>query len=39
MVRKLNPDAEIIESQYSKIDITKIINTNKFDFEKASENS
>lgn len=38
MVRKLNKDAEIICTNYSKVDLTKIINTNLFDMEKAKEN-
>lgn len=35
MVKKLNKDAEIIETSYSKVDLKKIINTNLFDMEKA----
>jgi G3E family GTPase len=34
-VKKLNPTAEIIHSTYSKIDISKVLNTKKFDFEEA----
>jgi G3E family GTPase len=34
-VRKLNPTAEIIHSEYSKIDMSKVLNTNKFNFEEA----
>ena len=36
IIRNLNADANIIETNYSKIDIKEIINTNLFDFEKAS---
>lgn len=35
MVRKLNKDAEIIETNHAKVDLKKIINTNLFDMEKA----
>jgi len=33
---KLNPEAHIIRSHFGKIDITRILNTGLFDFEKAS---
>ena len=36
IIRKLQPTAEIIETNYSKVDVSKILNTNAFDFEKAS---
>jgi G3E family GTPase len=39
IIRKLNADAEIIDSQFSKVDLHKILNTNKFDFEKASSSA
>jgi len=35
LVNKLNPDAEIIPSHHGLVPMTKIINTKKFDFEKA----
>jgi G3E family GTPase len=35
MLLKLNPDAEIITSTYGKIELSKIINTGLFDYEKA----
>lgn len=36
IIRKLQPKAEIIETNYSKVDVSKIMNTNAFDFEEAS---
>ncbi len=39
IIRSLNRDAEIIETTKSKISLDKIINTNSFDFDKASEAS
>ncbi len=36
IVRKLQPKAELIETNYSKVDVSKILNTNAFDFEEAS---
>lgn len=36
VIRKLQPEAEIIETSYSKVDVAKIVNTNSFDFMKAS---
>lgn len=36
VVKKLQPKAEIIETNYSKVDVDKILNTNSFDFEEAS---
>jgi len=35
-IKMFNPDAEILESSYSNIDLKKILNTKKFDFDKAS---
>lgn len=35
IIRGLNPGAEIIESTFGKIDLGKILNTNRFDLEKA----
>lgn len=39
VIRKLQPTAEIIETNYGKVDIDKIINTNAFDFEEASSSA
>lgn len=36
IIRKLQPKAEIIETNYGKVDVNKILNTNSFDFEEAS---
>ena len=36
VISALQPDAEIIEANYGKVDLSKILNTNSFDFEKAS---
>ena len=38
LIKKLNPDANILISSFGKVDINEIINTNLFDYEKA-ENS
>ncbi|GAA5946775.1 hypothetical protein JCM3765_002012 [Sporobolomyces pararoseus] len=35
LVRALNPDASILTSVHSKIDLTKILNTRRFSFEKS----
>ena len=35
VIRTLQPEAEIIETNYAKVDIGKVINTGAFDFEKA----
>lgn len=35
IIRSLNPGAEIIESSFGKVDLTKILNTKKFDIDKA----
>merc|ERR1712050_309728 len=37
VIRNLNPGAEIIETHRSVVPLKKIINTNKFNFEKASQ--
>lgn len=39
VLRKFNSDAKIIESHFGKIDPTEILNTNLFDYEKASESA
>lgn len=36
VIKKLQPSAEIIETDYAKVDLKKIMDTNAFDFEKAS---
>ena len=36
MIKKLNPDAEIIETNFGKVAPEKILNTHTFDFDKAS---
>lgn len=39
LLRKLNPDAEYIRSVNAQIDLKKILNTQKFDFDKASQSA
>lgn len=39
MIRKLNADAEIIESAFGKVPLKRIINTGLFDFEKTSSSA
>ena len=36
VIKRLQPKAEIIETNYGKVEINKILNTNAFDFEEAS---
>jgi G3E family GTPase len=36
-IRKLNPEADLIESEFSKVPLDRILNTGKFDFDKASQ--
>ena len=36
IVRTLQPKAEIIETNYGKVEVNKILDTNSFDFEEAS---
>ena len=36
IIKKLQPNAEIIETNYGKVDTDKLLNTNLFDFNKAS---
>jgi G3E family GTPase len=36
VIRKLQPKAEIIETNYGKVSVDKILNTNSFDFDEAS---
>jgi len=35
VIRKLQPEAEIIEAEFGKVDIGKIMGTNSFDYDKA----
>lgn len=37
VVKGLNPEAEIVTTDFSKIDLNKILNTKLFDYEKASK--
>lgn len=37
VLHKLNPEAKIIESAFSQVTLTEILDTNLFDFEKASQ--
>ncbi|GAB3999834.1 zinc metallochaperone GTPase ZigA [Spirosoma daeguense] len=39
ILQKLNPTAKLIESQFSKIDPTEILNTGRFDFDVASRSA
>lgn len=36
IIKSLNPDAELIYTEKSKVSLDKVLNTNKFNFEKAS---
>lgn len=36
VIRKLQPSAKIIETNYSKVDIKEVMDTNAFDFEEAA---
>jgi len=38
IVRALNPDAEIVEADYGKVALDKVLATGLFDFEKAQQN-
>lgn len=37
ILRSLNADAEILTTDYSKVPLTKVLNTGRFDFDKASQ--
>lgn len=39
ILRKLNPKAKLIESQFGKIDPAEILNTGRFDFDEASQSA
>lgn len=36
LITKLNPVAKVLTSSYSKVDVSEIVNTKKFSFEKAA---
>ncbi len=38
-LKKLNPEANIIESSFGKVDLNQVINTGRFNFEQAQENA
>ncbi|MDQ0257310.1 G3E family GTPase [Evansella vedderi] len=37
IIRKLNPEAKVLESEHSKVALDAILDTNLFDFEKSSQ--
>ena len=37
IVRSLNPDAELIETDFGQVPLDKVLNTGRFDFDKAQE--
>ncbi|KKI93449.1 cobalamin biosynthesis protein CobW [Bacillus sp. SA1-12] len=37
VLHKLNPGAKLLESTFSKVDLSEILNTNLFDFEQSSQ--
>ncbi|AQG77879.1 GTP-binding protein [Spirosoma montaniterrae] len=39
ILQKLNPKARLIESQFSKVDPSEILNTGRFDFDEASQSA
>jgi len=39
IIKALQPNADIIETNYSKVDLDKVVNTHKFDFDKAATSS
>ncbi|MCK8490515.1 GTP-binding protein [Spirosoma sp. RP8] len=39
ILRKLNPKAKLVDSQFSKIDPAEILNTGRFDFDEASQSA
>ncbi|MHC1548172.1 zinc metallochaperone GTPase ZigA [Phyllobacterium sp. K27] len=38
IIRALNPDAKVIETDFAKVDLAEVLNTGLFDFDKAQEN-
>lgn len=39
VIRVLQPDAKMIETNYGKVDLSEVLNTNRFDFEKVFESA
>lgn len=39
ILKRLNPDAKILGTEYSKIDLHEVLNTERFDFEQASQSA
>lgn len=39
LLAALNPEAQIIETEYSKVALDRVVNTSLFDFEKASQSA
>lgn len=39
VLQKLNPDAQVIETNHARVPLDKVMNTKLFDFEKASESA
>ncbi|MBN8824336.1 MULTISPECIES: GTP-binding protein [unclassified Spirosoma] len=39
ILQKLNPNARLIESQFSKVELTQVLNTHLFDFDEASQSA
>ncbi len=39
VLERLNPDAKIINTEHSKVELTEVLNTNRFDFEKSSHSA
>lgn len=37
VIRSLNPDAELIETKMASVDLSRVVGTGRFDFEKAQE--
>jgi len=37
IVRALNPDADIVEADFSKVPFDRVLDTGRFDFEKAQQ--
>ena len=36
VLKRLNPKAEILQTRFSRVSVSKVLNTNKFSFEEAS---
>ncbi len=39
IIRSLNPQADIVESEFSKVPLNKVLNTGKFDLDKARQSA